>query len=160
MIHECVTVGDDVRFGAGVQVGADGFGYQWDGERWLQRRHDFGVVIGDNVTVGDNTVIHAGRWRNTVIGEGSKVDALVFVAHNVVIGKHCLLVANSMLAGSVTLGDEVIVGGGASVVVGATVGDRAIIGLGAAVVCDVPAGQVWAGCPARYLRDRRPGETL
>lgn len=160
MIHECVAVGDNVRFGAGTQIGADGFGYEWDGSSWCRRPHDFGVVIGDNVDVGDNTVIHAGRWRNTVIGEGTKIDALVFVAHNVTVGKHCLLVAHCSLTGSVTLGDEVIVGGGALIRTGLTVGDRAIIGLGAVVVCDVPAGEVWAGSPARKLRDRRPGETL
>lgn len=145
-----------------AQLGDPGFGYQWDdlNRCWTSRPHDFGVVIGEDVDIGAHSVIHAGRWRDTVIGDGTKIDALVFVAHNVHVGKHCLLVAHCSLTGSVTLGDEVIVGGGALVKTGLTVGDRAILGLGAVVISNVPAGQVWAGNPARYLRDRRPGETL
>jgi len=141
-------------------LGSDGFGYRWDGARWVRRDHPFGVVIGEEVEIGEGTVIHRGRWRDTVIGEGTKIDALVFVAHNVVVGRHCLLVAGAKLAGSVTVGDEVIVGLNASVVPGLTVGDRAIIGAGAVVTKDVPAGEVWAGNPARYMRHRRDGETL
>lgn len=141
-------------------IGSVGFGYEWDGQRWRRREHPFGVVLGENVDIGSGTVIHRGRWRDTVIGDGTKIDAQVFVAHNVVVGKHCLLVAGCKLAGSVTLGDHVIVGLGALVIPGVTVGDRAIIGAGAVVTKDVPAGQVWAGNPARYMRDRREGETL
>ena len=141
-------------------LGGIGFGYGWDGQGWLQRIHPFGLKVGEDVDIGHGTVIHRGRWRDTVIGDGTKIDALCFVAHNVVVGKHCLLVAGCKLAGSVTLGDEVIVGLGALVIPGVTVGDRAIIGAGAVVTKDVPAGQVWCGNPARYMRHRKQGETL
>jgi UDP-3-O-[3-hydroxymyristoyl] glucosamine N-acyltransferase len=141
-------------------VGGEGFGYEWDGCCWQRRPHEFGVKIGENVEIGEGSVIHRGRWRDTEIGDGTKIDALVFVAHNVKVGRHCLLVAGCKLAGSVTVGDEAIVGLGALVIPGKTVGDRAIVGAGAVVTKDVPAGQVWAGNPARYIRDRLPGETL
>lgn len=141
-------------------VGEIGFGYEWDDERWRRRAHPFGVQIGEHVDIGVGSVLHCGRWRDTVIGDGTKIDSLVFVAHNVVTGKHCLLVAGCHLGGSVTLGDHVIIGLGANVCPHVTVGDRAIIGAGAVVTKDVPAGQVWCGNPARYMRDRRDGETL
>jgi UDP-3-O-[3-hydroxymyristoyl] glucosamine N-acyltransferase len=153
-------MGVNCRIDIGCQIGSDGFGYEWSDEGWRYRPHPFGVAIGDNVDIGANTVIHAGRWRDTTIGQGTKIDALVFIAHNVVIGRDCLIVANAMIAGSVHIGDEVIIGGSASIRPGVTVGDRAIIGMGAAVVTDVPPDEVWAGTPARYMRDRHPGETL
>lgn len=146
--------------GPGAQIGWDGFGYEWNGKAWLERPHEYGVKIGEWVDVGANAVIHRGRWRHTVIADGTKIDALVFVAHNVHVGRNCLLVAGCHLAGSVTVGDEVIIGLGANVCPHVTIGDRAIIGAGAVVTKNVPAGQVWAGNPARYLRDRREGETL
>lgn len=142
-------------------VGGDGFGYeQTSSGEWQRRLHPFSVVLGAAVEIGDGTVIHRGRWRDTVIGAGTKIDALCFVAHNVVVGRNCLLVAGCKLAGSVTLGDEVIVGLGALIIPHVTVGDRAIVGAGAVVTKNIPAGQVWAGNPARYMRDRKPGETL
>lgn len=142
-----------------MTVGETGFGYTWQG-RWIRRDHPFSVVMGRDVDVGEGTVIHRGRWRDTTIGDGTKIDALCFVAHNVVIGRHCLLVAGSHIAGSVTIGDHVIVGLGANICPHVTIGDRAIVGAGAVVTKDVPPGEVWAGNPARYMRARRDGETL
>ena len=141
-------------------IGGEGFGYGLVGGEGVPRPHKYEVVIGENVDVGEGTVIHRGRWRDTVIGDGTKIDALVFVAHNVHIGKRCLLVAGCKLAGSVTLGDDVIIGLGANICPHVSIGDRAIIGAGATVTKDVPTGEVWAGTPARYLRNRREGETL
>jgi UDP-3-O-[3-hydroxymyristoyl] glucosamine N-acyltransferase len=155
-----VEIGQRCNIHPTAVVGGEGFGYIHDGEGWQHRVHNFGVTIGDYVDIGAYTVIHRGRWRDTQVGNGTKIDAQVFLAHNVVVGAECLLVAGAALAGSVTLGDEVIVGINASVVVGVTIGDRAIIGAGSVVTKDVPANQVWAGAPARYLRDRLEGETL
>lgn len=143
-----------------AQIGDDGFGYEWVDGRWQFRKHEFHVSIGNDVDIGAYSVIHRGRWRDTALGDGTKVDSHVFVAHNVVIGKHCLLVAGCRIAGSATIGDEVIIGLGALVNPHVTIGDRAIIGAGAVVTKDVQAGEVWAGAPARYMRDRRLDETL
>lgn len=148
------------RIGPGAVIGTDGFGYEWDGDDWVERPHQWAVRIGDCVDIGANTVIHRGRWRDTVIGGGSKIDSLVFVAHNVQIGYDCLLVAGCHLAGSVTLGEDVIVGLGANICPHVSIGDRAIIGAGSVVTKHVPDDQVWAGNPARYLRGRHEGETL
>lgn len=155
-----VSIGEDCCFADGVQIGDDGFGYEWVEGRWERRPHEYGVVIGDRVEIGANTVVHRGRWRDTMIGDGTKIDSLCFVAHNVQVGRDCLIVAHAMLAGSVTLRDRVIVGGGALIKQGVTVGDDAILGLGAVVLADVPPCAVMVGNPARHLRNRRPGETL
>lgn len=158
--HEVVRIGRGCRFAPGVRLGDVGFGYEWTDDGWQLRDHDYGVVIGDSVEIGANTVVHRGRWRDTKIGDRTKIDSLVFVAHNVQIGQDCLIVANTMIAGSVTIGERVIVGGGAQLKQGVTVGDDAMIGLGAVVLADVPPGAVMVGNPARHLRQRRPGEGL
>lgn len=165
-LPESVSVGRDVRIGAhcrigeGVRLGDPGFGYEWAGDRWRYRDHPWGVRIGDRVDIGVNTVINRGRWRHTMIGSGTKIDACVFVAHNVHIGAHCLLVAHSKFGGSVTIGDHAIVGLGATINPHLTIGDYALIGAGAVVTKNVPAGEVWAGVPARKVRDREEGETI
>lgn len=155
-----IDIGNRCHISAGARIGDVGFGYQRDRENWLLRDHPYGVVIGNNVDIGPNTVIHRGRWRHTVIGTSTKIDAGVFVAHNVQIGERCLLVAHAKFGGSVTVGNDAIIGLGATICPHLTIGDDAIIGAGAVVTKDVPAGEVWAGNPARKFRDRREDETL
>lgn len=144
--------------GPGAVIGWTGFGYAWEDERWVQKTHEFGVVIEDGVEIGANTCIDRGSWRDTLIKSGTKVDNLVHVAHNVHVGRNCLLVAHCGLAGSVTLEDEVWVGFGAHVNQRLHVGRYAYVGTGAVVTRDVPAGMVVAGVPARVLRERTPDD--
>lgn len=160
-VAEGVVFGENVQIAPGVVLGSEGFGYELadDGE-WEWREHPFGVVVGDNVTIGANTVVDRGRWRDTQIGAGTKIDAHVFIAHNVTIGKRCLLVAHAKFGGSSMISDDVIVGLGATICPHVGVGHRAIIGAGAVVTKTVPAGEVWAGVPAKYMRLRLPDETL
>lgn len=153
-----VQIGADCVIGPGAAIGQPGFGYVNEGGEWVYREHPKGVLIGQGVHIGANACIDGGRHRVTMIGDGSKVDNGVHIAHNVVIGRRCLVIANAMVAGSCELGDDVIVNPCASLRDHTKVGERAIIGMGAVVTKDVPAGEVWVGNPARKLRDREEGE--
>lgn len=152
-IAEDVQVGDNCVIGPGACIGQRGFGYKRLHGEWVYREHPFSVVIEDDVNIGANTCINRGRHRHTLIGRGTKIDDLVFIAHNVLIGKRCLIIAKAMIAGSCEIGDDVIIGPGACLRDHVKVGAGAFIGVGAVVIKDVPAGQVWAGNPARYIRD-------
>lgn len=151
-IGPSVQIGENVVIGPGASIGAPGFGYnpKQDGT-WEYRAHPFGVEIGDDVHIGANACIDAGRHRTTKIGRGTKIDNLVHIAHNVEIGEDCLIIALAEVSGSVVIGDHAIVSPAASIRDHQTIGDGAHVGIGACVVKDVPAGQTWAGVPARRL---------
>ena len=147
-----VEIGERVVIMPGASIGAPGFGYeQADDGTWNYREHPFGVVVGDDVHIGANACIDAGRHRMTVIGRGTKIDNLVHIAHNVWIGEDCLIIALAELSGTVEVGDRAIVSPAASVRDHQKIGDDAHVGIGACVIKDIPAGETWAGVPARRL---------
>ena len=111
---ECI-VGDRVRLHAGVVVGADGFGYEFAGGRHVKVPQVGIVEIQDDVEVGANSTFDRARFSRTVVGQGTKIDNLVQIAHNVVIGRHCIICAQVGISGSTTLEDYVILGGQAGV---------------------------------------------
>jgi len=137
-----------------VVVGANGFGDVWDGEKHVEFPHRGDVRIGDDVRLGCFVCIDraslAGEF--TEIGDGTKIDNLVHIAHNVKIGKHCLIIAGAVIGGSAVIGDRVYVGMGALIKNKVKIGDDAVIGMGAVVLKDVPAGETWVGNPAKKLR--------
>nr|HMN86636.1 UDP-3-O-(3-hydroxymyristoyl)glucosamine N-acyltransferase [Bauldia sp.] len=106
------------------------------------------VIIQDDVEIGANTTVDRGSNRDTIIGEGTKIDNLVQVAHNVVIGRHCLIAGKVGISGSVTIGDLVMIGGGTGIRDNLTIGHGARIAGAAAVHSDIPAGETWGGYPA------------
>jgi UDP-3-O-[3-hydroxymyristoyl] glucosamine N-acyltransferase len=110
------------------------------------------VIIQDDVEIGANSAVDRGAIRDTVIGEGSKIDNLVQIAHNVSIGRHCLLAGQVGISGSTTIEDGVIMGGQVGVTDHLTVGAGAMLGAKAGVFTDVPAGARWAGYPARSAK--------
>lgn len=153
--EECVKIGRNVKIGPGCVIGFDGFGYEeTETGFWKPKKHKFGVILEDYVTVHANTCIDRGSWRDTVIGRGTRIDNLVHVAHNVQTGRNCMVVAHAGLAGSVTLEDNVWVGFGAHVNQRLTLHEGSFIGTGSVVTKDVPAKMVAAGVPARILRER------
>lgn len=142
-------IGDHVIINAGAQIGQDGFGYAMGADFHMRIPQLGRVIIQDNVDIGANTAIDRGSVRDTVIGEGTKIDNLVQVAHNVEIGRHCLIAGSTAIAGSAILGNFVVIGGQAAIVGHLTINDGAQIGMGAVVRGDVPAGVRWVGDPAK-----------
>jgi len=150
-----VTLGRNVIVHAGAVIGADGFGYERDGAGRLVKLPQLGgVVIEDDVEIGANACIDRGTLGDTVIGEGTKIDDLAYVAHNVAIGKHVLVMARAVIAGSCRIADAAQIAPGAVVRDHVNVGAGATVGLGAVVIADVPEGATVAGVPAKALRRR------
>ncbi|MFM9940641.1 MAG: UDP-3-O-(3-hydroxymyristoyl)glucosamine N-acyltransferase [Hyphomicrobiaceae bacterium] len=141
-------VGDRVIVHSGVRVGQDGFGFAMGAQGHLKVPQIGRVIIQDNVEIGANTAIDRGALKDTMIGEGTKIDNLVQIGHNVVIGRHCVIVGQVGIAGSAELGDFVVMGGHSGVVGHVKVGSGAQIAGAAHVTDDVPAGARMAGTPA------------
>ncbi len=142
-------IGNRVMIHPGARIGQDGFGYASSREGHLKVPQVGRVIIQDDVEIGANSTVDRGSLRDTVIGEGTKIDNLVQIAHNVVIGRHCLIVAQVGISGSTTIGDFVVLGGQSGVVSRVTIGAGAQIGAKSAVWGDVPPGERWGGIPAR-----------
>jgi UDP-3-O-[3-hydroxymyristoyl] glucosamine N-acyltransferase len=145
-------LGDQVIVHAGCRIGQDGFGYL-AGRQGHQKVPQVGrVIIQDDVEIGANTTIDRGASRDTVIGEGTKIDNQVQVGHNVVIGRHCILVAQTGLSGSTTLGDHVVLGARVGTNNHVTIGEGAQIAAISIVNDDVPPGARWGGTPAKPVK--------
>ena len=146
-------VGNRVIIHGGAQIGQDGFGFVGGG-RGPERIPQIGrVIIQDDVEIGANTTVDRGAMADTVIGEGTKIDNLVQIAHNVRIGRGCLIAAHSGISGSVTMGDNVMLGGRVGITDHITIGARAQIGAGSGVMKNIPEGERWGGAPAVPMRE-------
>jgi len=146
------TISENVIVFSNTVIASDGFGYERNEKNELERfPHIGGVFIDKNVDIGSNTSIDRGALSDTEIGEGTKIDNLVHVAHNVKIGKHCEIIANVMLGGSVIIGDYSRIAPGAQIFNGIKIGKNVLVGLGAVVTKDIPDNTVVAGSPAREI---------
>jgi UDP-3-O-[3-hydroxymyristoyl] glucosamine N-acyltransferase len=138
---------------AGARIGSDGFGYVFRDGAHQKIPHIGRCIIGDDVEIGANSTIDRGSIDDTVIGEGTKIDNLVHIAHNVRIGKKCLIMAQVGVAGSVTVGDGAILAGQAGISGHLTIGAGARVAAQGGVFGDIPAGETWSGYPARPHRE-------
>lgn len=146
-------VGNRVIIHAGARIGQDGFGFV-GGINGLEKMPHVGrVIIQDDVEIGCNTTIDRGALEDTIIGEGTKIDNLVQIAHNVRVGRHCVITGHCGLSGSVTLGDRVMLGGRVGIADHVTVGDGAQVAAASGVMNNVPAGERWAGTPAQPMKE-------
>ena len=146
-------IGNRVTIHAGARLGQDGFGFH-PGPTGLEKIPQIGrVVIQDDVEIGANTTIDRGALDDTIVGEGTKIDNLVQIGHNVRIGRHCAIAAQAGISGSVTIGDGVMLGGRVGISDHVHIGSGAQIAAGSGLMHDVPAGERWAGFPAKVAAE-------
>ena len=145
-------IGDHVRVLAGAVIGEAGFGVAAGRDGIMDAPQLGRAIIQDHVSVGAGACIDRGAWDDTIVGENTKIDNLVQIAHNVRIGRNCVFAAQVGLAGSVTVGDGAMFGGQAAVADHVSIGPGARIAAAAGVMHDVPAGERWAGTPAKPSR--------
>jgi UDP-3-O-[3-hydroxymyristoyl] glucosamine N-acyltransferase len=135
-----------------VRIGQDGFGYAMGRQGHLKVPQIGRVVIQDDVEIGANSTIDRGALKDTVIGEGSKIDNLVQIGHNVIMGRHCVIVAQTGISGSTELGDFVVMGGQSGTAGHIKLGNGVQIAGTAHPIKDVPAGGRIGGTPGRPLK--------
>ena len=150
-LRDGVRVGRRVVIHAGAVLGADGFGFAFDGSAHRKIPQVGGVLIEDDVEIGANTTIDRATFGDTIIRRGTKIDNLVQVGHNVEVGEHSLLVAQVGISGSSRLGKGVVLAGQVGVADHVTIGDGVIAGAQAGIPSSVEAGEKVLGTPARPL---------
>jgi UDP-3-O-[3-hydroxymyristoyl] glucosamine N-acyltransferase len=161
IFHPRVTVYPGARIGSrvvihsGTVIGSDGFGYVFAEGRHYKFPQLGQVIIEDDVEIGSNTTIDRGSLGNTVIGQGTKIDNLVQIAHNVRVGRHCVIAAQTGVSGSVEIGDYVVIGGQVGVGDKVRIEDQVIIGAQAGIPTGkiVRRGSAMWGTPARPMSE-------
>jgi UDP-3-O-[3-hydroxymyristoyl] glucosamine N-acyltransferase len=146
-------IGDRVIIHPGAHIGQDGFGFALGPSGHLKVPQVGRVIIQDDVEIGAGVTIDRGANRDTVIGEGAKIDNLVQIGHNVVIGRHAVLVSQSGVSGSSVIGDFAALGGQAGIAGHLKIGAGSQVAAAAGVMTDIPPGERWAGAPAKPVRE-------
>lgn len=152
-VRERCVLGDRVSIQPGVVIGSDGYGYEFSEGRHVKIEQVGIVEIHNDVEIGANTTIDRARFGKTIIGEGTKIDNLCQIAHNVIIGKHCLIVSQSGLAGSCRIGDYVTIAAQSGVAGHVMIGDKAILSGRCGATTSLEGGIIYAGKPALPFRE-------
>jgi UDP-3-O-[3-hydroxymyristoyl] glucosamine N-acyltransferase len=148
-------VGNRVIIHSGAVLGSDGFGFEFSAGRHVKIPQTGIVQVDDDVEVGANTTIDRARFGRTWIGEGTKIDNLVMIAHNVVIGKHCIIVAQVGISGSARLGNYVTLAGQVGVAGHLEIGDQAVVAAQSGVSKSLKGNEMYMGFPAMKAGDYR-----
>ena len=144
-----VEFGRHCRVKSGAVIGGDGFGYTKNDEgHYIHRKHHHKVIIGDDVDIGNCTTIDRGRWRDTQIGDGTKIDNQTHIGHNAVIGKNCLIHALVNICGSVEIGDDCEIFALTNIAPGIKICNNVIVGTHSFVNKDITLPGVYFGLPA------------
>ena len=161
LLHPRVTVGARCLVGnrvilhSGVVLGSDGFGFEFSGGKHVKIPQIGIVQIDDDVEIGANTTLDRARFGRTWIGEGTKIDNLVQIAHNVVIGKHSLVIALTGIAGSVKIGNYVTIAGQVGIVGHIEIGDQVIVAAKSGISKNIAAKEVVWGSPSLPMREAK-----
>ncbi len=148
VVYAKSQIGHRVAIHAGTVIGSDGYGYVFDEGRHRKMLQIGNVIIHDDVEIGANTAIDRGALGSTVIGQGSKIDNLVHIAHNVVIGQHCLVMGQSGFAGSTRLGNYCVIASQSGIAGHLKLGHQATVGAKSGVMRDIPDKGTVLGIPA------------
>lgn len=146
---QCALIGNRVIIHPGVRIGQDGFGFAMGPKRHMKVPQVGRVIVQDDVEIGTGSCIDRGASRDTVIGEGTKIDNLVQIGHNCMIGRHCVIVSQVGIAGSTTLEDFVVLGGQVGLAGHLTIGMGAQVAAQSGVAGDIPRGARYGGSPAQ-----------
>lgn len=148
------VIGRRVRIGPGTVIGWDGFGYEKREGEYRRVEHTGIVVIEDDVEIGPLVnIARAKKGKETRIGRGTKIDALVHIAHNVLIGEGCIITAQCGIAGSAKIGDRVVLAGQVGVKDHIEIGADSVIYAKSAVFRSIPPNSIYFGIPARPVRE-------
>ena len=151
-INDCL-IGKNCIVQSNSTIGLDGFGYERTAENSLERfPHLKGVIIGDNVEISSNCSIAKGSLTDTVIGDGTKLDALVRIGHNVHVGKNCLLASGTIVGGSSKVGNSCWLGINCTILDRINIGNNVIVGAGSTVTKNISDNKVVAGVPAKPIK--------
>lgn len=156
-LYPGAAIGARTILHAGVRIASDGFGYVFQGGAHQRIPHVGRCLIGDDVEIGANSTVDRGSIDATIIGDGTKIDNLVHIGHNVRVGRLCLMAAGVMIAGSVRIEDGVVLAGQVGVAGHLTIGAKAVITAQGGVISDVPAGETYGGFPARPHKEAMRG---
>tara|TARA_B100001146_G_C16073740_1_gene387605 strand:- start:257 stop:859 length:603 start_codon:yes stop_codon:yes gene_type:complete len=154
VLYPRAELGDRVILHTGAVLGADGFGFAFDGDRHIKVPQVGHVSVGSDVEIGANTCVDRGTLDETVIGQGAKIDNLCQIGHNVQIGNQAVVSSQTGVAGSSRIGDHATIGGQVGIADYCRIDDHAIVGAQCGVPSHkrVPAGEVYWGTPSRPLR--------
>jgi UDP-3-O-[3-hydroxymyristoyl] glucosamine N-acyltransferase len=148
VIYANSQIGHRVTIHAGTVIGSDGYGYVLDEGRHRKMLQVGNVIIHDDVEIGANAAIDRGALGSTVIGQGTKIDNLVHIAHNVAVGRNCIIMGQVGFAGSTHLGDYCVVASQSGIAGHLKLGNHATVGAKSGVMRDVPDGGTVLGIPA------------
>lgn len=149
---ECAHIGDNVVIHSGARIGQDGFGFAMSPNGHTRVLQLGAVIIQDDVDIGANSTVDRGTLRDTIIGQGSKIDNQVQIGHNVHIGRHCVLSGQVGISGSTTLGDFVVMGGKVGVIGHIEVRSGTQVAAASNVSKSTQPGVVIGGTPAKEMK--------
>ena len=154
-IYHGVKVGRRCIIHANVTIGSDGFGWAPDGLRYERIPQVGATIVGDDVSIGANSVINRGALGNTTIGNGTKIDSLVIISHNVEVGENCLFVSQVGISGSVKIGNHCSFGGQAGVAGHLKIGDNVQVAAQSGVSHALDSNGTYFGSPAKPIREMK-----